>query len=402
MNNTTLAQSVLLLLTCALAAADGGFFYEVTGATVQSSHQRAVIVFEDGRETLILQTRYAGEQADFAWVIPTPTLVQRADFTTADPRVFDQLFYLTEPTGTLIGAKDDGVGCACGGGQSGGDVGRDGSGVNVWDEFSVDEYQVLVLSAEDSADLAGWLTARDYHLPDGAGPVLQSYQARNWHFVAVRLTAARSPVAAGAPASAAASAPELKPLAISFDTDTPVFPLHISSLSSSRTEETSVLLYVIAPRRVEVANYRTTEISTKGWTGDYFPRFYEGRFRQAIGSPPGFAVEYVGRSDGSRPWSEYLRNMLPIGADRTYFVTRLRTYMLPGDMSRDVELAYAANDREFDPSVRYVADAGPRNLRLAAAGVLFLGAMFAGAWGGRPRRRWERAALLMLALVLVL
>ena len=391
------ALPALLLLACAPAGADGGFFHSITSATVESGHQRAVIVFEDGRETIILQTVYAGQEADFAWVLPTPALVRRQDVTTGDPEVFRQLHWLTEPRGHL--ERSDGAGClgpGCAG--SGSDGGSDGGTVHVWDQFTVGGSAVSVLSADESADLAGWLADNGYHVPQGADGVLQYYQAKSWYFVAVKLASARALNGAGGGAPAS----EAKPLEIAFDTDTPVFPLHISSLSSSHTHETSVMLYVIAPRRVQVANYSTAEVNTRGWRGEDFPLFYDQRFREAMGSPPGFVVEFVGRSNGARPWSSYLRGMLPIHSDRHYYVTRLRTYMRPDGMTDDVEFAYTATDREFDPSVRYVADAGRRNVRLAGGGLLFLGAMFAGMRGGRPRRRWERAALLMLTLVLVL
>ena len=42
-------------------------------------------------------------------------------------------------------------------------------------QFEVGEYEIVILSANDSTALEGWLQQNGYNIPDGAEPVLRPY-----------------------------------------------------------------------------------------------------------------------------------------------------------------------------------------------------------------------------------
>lgn len=52
--------------------------------------------------------------------------------------------------------------------------GRD-LGVKVEAEFTVGEYEVVILSAEDALGLDTWLRRANYKIPEGAEPILRPY-----------------------------------------------------------------------------------------------------------------------------------------------------------------------------------------------------------------------------------
>ena len=79
-------------------------------------------------------------------------------------------------------------------------------------------------------------TDNGYALPPGAEPILDEYVGEGWRFVAIRL----APGADG----------RLKPLAVSFPTDAPVYPMRLAQLG---TEPVNLTLYMLADgeRQVE-------------------------------------------------------------------------------------------------------------------------------------------------------
>jgi hypothetical protein len=57
--------------------------------------QKAVIIYENNTEDLILQVKYEGEVENFAWVVPLPN---RPIINVSQPELFFELFSLTVPT----------------------------------------------------------------------------------------------------------------------------------------------------------------------------------------------------------------------------------------------------------------------------------------------------------------
>ena len=396
-----------LLLSCTWGAlADGGFFPEFAGSA-DSADQRAAIVYEQGRETVILQTAREEGEGGFAWVIPTPTQAKQADITEGDPRLFDELFWLTEPRSYHYGG---GVLTGCSGDSDGRE--EQYAGVNVWEQFVVSDYEVAVLSAEDSGNLGKWLTDNGYGVPESAGDLLGHYVAKDWFFIALKIDSPpRGDIGPVPPDPGEGYGPsgglgpgdggqgeEFKPLQISFDTPQIVFPMRISAVSSR--DEVSVLLYVFAQHRVEGANYPTTQVQAGAdWPGGDFADYYEGKFQQALATvaPSGLVTEYAGKV--GEWWIKSHQDMLPLNPSGKYFLTRLRTYLGPEDMQDDIVLTAAASDDEFSVMLAS-ADPATSPLRLVMSGLLLLGIVLS---GRRRGKGWElKRALFGGLLVLVL
>ena len=60
-----------LLLLAAIASGDGKFFSNEVAA-VAIPDQSALLVWDDGRETLVISSAFVGEGTEFAWLIPLP------------------------------------------------------------------------------------------------------------------------------------------------------------------------------------------------------------------------------------------------------------------------------------------------------------------------------------------
>jgi hypothetical protein len=164
----------LLLLSCSLAVSDGKLFS--VADDVREPNQKALLWLEGGRETLILQVKYEGAAGDFGWVVPVPG---RPKIDTAPSELFDELAVVTQPIVVMPrGTKGTaGMGAA--------------EGVTVLERVQVGPYDATVLAATDEGALAEWLRECGYKMPPRAEEVLESYVARGWYYVALRIDTAR-------------------------------------------------------------------------------------------------------------------------------------------------------------------------------------------------------------------
>jgi hypothetical protein len=197
--------------------------------------QKAIIVYDGGREDLILQVKYEGPVDKFGWLIPVPSL---PTVQAGSMKCFYELSQYTqqhfEPefvtAGTLGMDKS----------RSTGEVEPP---VKVVEIKTVGAYEIAVLSTKDSGALEKWLNANQFYFPADKSDVIDSYANQQWYFVAVKINLGKSFFGLLSTASKLASG-ELNPLQISFASDKCVFPLKISSVSGKPSE---VQVYVLSP-----------------------------------------------------------------------------------------------------------------------------------------------------------
>ena len=215
--------------------------------------QKAVILYDAGREDLLLQVKYEGPVDEFGWLIPVPSLptVQRGSM-----EAFYELSQLTQRQfgGGIGGTKGD---MTMGGADSEGHATK----VKVIETKTVGASQVSILAATDGGALERWLKENGYSIPGGKTEreIVDDYIRRGWFFVAAKIDlngsgfklVSSKPQGAATPAQAKSSiqkklaSGELHPLLIAFDTARCVFPLKISSVAGKPSE---VSLYVISEK----------------------------------------------------------------------------------------------------------------------------------------------------------
>jgi HEAT repeat protein len=243
----TLMPVLLVSLAAALLApvntkADGMFvapkFVWDKHKDINEPTQKAILVYDAGREDLILQVKYEGPVDEFGWLIPVPSLptVQEGSM-----KCFYELSKFTqqrlEPQWgmALLSARSKG--------------GEDSKGnpeppVKVIEIKTTGAYKITVLSTRDTGALQRWLAENQFYLPTSQAGVLDSYVQQKWYFVAVRINLGhwgwKTPATSGKLASG-----ELNPLQISFASDRCVFPLKISSVNGRPSE---IQVYVLSPK----------------------------------------------------------------------------------------------------------------------------------------------------------
>ncbi|MGI5816747.1 MAG: DUF2330 domain-containing protein [Armatimonadota bacterium] len=393
LRNVTYRASVvmwLLIVTGLTVMADGGYFPVFEGVA-ETADQRAIVIDHGNAQTIVLQTGYDGDASEFAWVIPLPTRIAGATaVSTADPAIFETLHDLTAPR-YLAGYEGSSGICGCAGAGGGTDGSPTLGGVTVWDSFSVDRWDVAVLSAQESGELATWLNDNGYAFGTGDDAMLAYYVNKGWYFVAFKISPHADTGGGG-------GGEQFRPLSLTFATGEPVFPMRISGVSTTRRVE--VLIYVLSAGRVEAKNYTTAPIKARSiWSGSDFDTVYDGWFEETIADAGGRAlvVEYAGAVP--QWWVDRPPFDAILQQGRSYYVTRMRTRLTPEQMTEDIVIGAAAERDDL----QVVAGSGMAALRgrLALAALLLAGVQ------GVALRRWRfggrfASATALLGILMVL
>lgn len=307
------------------AAAFCGFFVSGAGESLYANATMAVMMREGTRTILSMQNNYQGPPQDFAMVIPVPVVLQKENVRTLPKEVFGHVDTLAAPrlveyweqdpclvpryeelaarggavrfSPAPTGAKSDGA-----------------FGVTVEAEFSVGEYDIVILSAKDSGGLEGWLKAEKYNIPAGSGDVLRPYVQAGTRFFVAKVDVER--------VKFEGDRALLSPLRFHYDSDRFELPVRLGLLNSQGVQD--LIVHILAPgARYEVANYRNVTIPTNLRADDSvrsdFGAYYEDIFRESIwGHPDTVVTEYSWDSSSCDPCPTpplTAQDLLTLGAD---------------------------------------------------------------------------------------
>jgi hypothetical protein len=277
--------AVALLAMAAAAFADGGMVAP-PDVTIEEFGQVAVIRHQDGMEQLAVASSFRSEATDFAWILPLPAEPVVDSFSLG---LLNDLQYYCRP----FYRSGSGFGCA---GDAVYELGRnsDSLGVEEIAQGVIGAYDYQVLRAAVPETLVVYLGDHGYELPSNAASVFGHYTAKNWqYFVVARLSD-----------SAGGEYDRSVGIRLTFASDSAVYPLYISRLSSGYS---GVALYVVADHRQMF---------------------------------PGATLLFSGRVDsGTFPG-------FPGFVDRPSHLTKLLRYYDPEGME-DITLRQAPDDREF-------------------------------------------------------
>jgi uncharacterized protein (TIGR03382 family) len=141
--------------------------------------------------TLYDQITYDGDPESFAWILP---IRGQVDVGLSSDALFATLESMTQVTinSPVINCNS---GNSCGNASSdGGDFGSGAGGgsageppVEVIAQEVVGPYETVQLASDDPDALVAWLTERGYNIPADIEPVIDSYVAEGFAFLAMRL-----------------------------------------------------------------------------------------------------------------------------------------------------------------------------------------------------------------------
>jgi hypothetical protein len=271
------------------AAAFCGFYVGGADAQLYNNATQVVLMREGTRTVLSMQNNYQGPPDAFAMVVPVPVVLQKENVKTLSRDIFTKVDKLAAPRLVEYWEQDPCNTTRYVGGPMGATgAGRklpvaraagkaDDLGVTVEAEFTVGEYDIVILSAKDSTGLDTWLKREKYSIPQGAEPYLKPYVAQGSKFFVAKVDPAKVTFKDGMAT--------LSPLRVHYDSDGFSLPVRLGLINSNGTQD--LIVHILAKgQRYEVANYPNVTIPTNFDVGENarasFGTFYAALFDRTL------------------------------------------------------------------------------------------------------------------------
>jgi len=294
----------------------------------------AVFVTREGTRTVLtMETVYSGPPEELSMLIPVPTSLEREQVRTITGTVFRNLDRRTSPRvrhvwpacrrrrprRVMRAAAARGGG---GGAMPERQRVQEEYGVDIEDEWEVDEYDITLLGAEQSTGLLGFLHERRLDLKQNAVPVLRAYIESDHRFVLARVDPSRANVLEGKMM--------LSPIQLEYESEDLRVPVRLGTLNSPGQQE--LLLYVLSDEgRFEVANRPMVTAPTdlrmrsnvRGGVAQVYASLTDEIFRQT----PGAAITEFAHTLGRRVGRFHVRELgIPEEREggRRWTLTRMR------------------------------------------------------------------------------
>ncbi|TND05046.1 MAG: hypothetical protein FD123_3666 [Bacteroidetes bacterium] len=250
-----------------------------------------VILARNGEQSVItMSSDFEGDVKDFAMVVPVPVVLKEGDVRVKERNIFDKFDSYSGPR--LVSYYDRNP-CnvyrdsykksrsAYGGAPSVATKEKQESvnsvnyQVTIEAKYSVGEYDILILSAEESGGLERWLNDNGYKIPKGAKEVLDPYIKSNLKFFVVKVNLGELEKTGGK---------NLRPIQISYKSPKFMLPIRLGMANASGPQD--MIVYALSPTgRIEVTNYRTVEMATSKnvplFIKDKFGKFYKDLYDKA-------------------------------------------------------------------------------------------------------------------------
>ena len=250
---------VLMLIPLSNADAFCGFYVARADQNLYNDASQVVMVRDGDRNVITMNSNFKGSVQQFALVVPVPTVLERSQINVAEKALLDHLdaysaprlveYFDEDPCEVLYRYRmmEDAAVAPTASVQK---ARAANLGVKIEAEYTVGEYDILILSAEQSDGLITWLTESGYKIPNGASRTVQSYIKQGMKFFVARVNLDEQ---------LKLGYTYLRPLQMAFESPKFMLPIRLGMVNAQRTQD----MYVYAltrTGRVETSNYRTVKI----------------------------------------------------------------------------------------------------------------------------------------------
>jgi hypothetical protein len=275
-----------------------GFYVAQANAKLFNKSSKVVLARNGDQTAITMASDYEGEPKDFAIVIPVPSFIKKDQISAVDPKMIDHLdaytaprlveYFDEDPCAPPVMAKMVAAAIPAPSPDRASTL-SSVHPVRVEAQYDVAEYDVSILSADDSDGLIQWLTENSYKIPAGAEPVIGSYIKQKMHFFVAKVNLDRmKQIGHG----------YLQPLQVRYQTPKFMLPLRLGTVNANGPQD--LIVYALTSRgRVESTNYRTTKVPSDLevplYVKDNFESFYKATFERAVArqDSSGVFVEYA-------------------------------------------------------------------------------------------------------------
>jgi hypothetical protein len=260
-----------------------GFYVAKGGASLYNEKSQVIYVRDKNRSVISMVSDYEGDYDDFALVVPIPQVLKKGQINVADPKIFQRIDDFTAPR--LVEYHDDdpcrpinimspfptrNMPMA----DATSAVNEAHTSVRVEAEYAVGEYDIVILSSQQSDDLITWLQQNGYNVSKQARDAVSSYIAKGMKFFVAKVNLQRK---------SKDQVKTLRPIQMAFESDMFMLPLQLGRVNSKGDQD--LIIYTITrDKMVEMANYETKFMPTNYdiplYIADLFADFYTAAFNK--------------------------------------------------------------------------------------------------------------------------
>jgi hypothetical protein len=300
------ALALALMLALAVpwpAAAFCGFYVAKADTKLFNRASQVVLVRDGDRSVVTMASDFRGDPEEFAMVIPVPSFIERGQIHVGDPEALAHLDAYTSPrlveyfdpdpcaVARRKAAELHALGYSADAAEAMPSAPR-AEGVRIEARYTVGEYDILILSADESKGLTKWLRRNGYKIPSGAEPVIGSYLRQGMRFFVAKVNLEEH---------AARGYRQLRPIQVAYESPKFMLPIRLGTVNADGPQE--LFVYALTRTgRVETTNYRTVKLPS----GMELPTFVKGEFGEFYSALFGNQVE---RHGGRAVFLEYAWDM---------------------------------------------------------------------------------------------
>ena len=302
------AAVVALLMPHEDAQAFCGFYVSGAEGSLTNDATQVVLMRDGTRTVLSMQNHYDGPPENFAMVVPVPVVLQEENVKTLTHESFTKIDRLAAPRLVEYWEKDpcwrpppprkfDDDRMVRSAMPSMMETPSARPAVVIEAQFTVGEYDIVILSANDSMALDGWLRQENYNIPASAEPVLRPYIESEMKFFVAKVNIDKVQKKDGRVV--------LSPLRFHYDSETFSLPVRLGLLNAKGPQD--LIVHILAKnQRYEMANMPNVTIPTNIEVHDdvrtRFGEFYAALYDETLKKNPGAVVtEYSWGSQSCDP-----------------------------------------------------------------------------------------------------
>ncbi|PSF37423.1 DUF2330 domain-containing protein [Aphanothece hegewaldii CCALA 016] len=281
-----LISIITLFLLTKPAFAFCGFYVAKADKSLYNKASQVVIARNGQRTVLTMANDYQGEMKDFALVVPVPVVLKEDQVNVGDATIIERLdafsaprlveyfdpdpcivYHIRENFPAAPSASEDRMSQKVSGNSA--------LGVTVEEQFTVGEYDIVILSAKESNGLEIWLRQNGYKIPQGASALLQPYIRQNLKFFVAKVNLKEF---------AKTGFNSLRPLQMAYESPKFMLPIRLGMINSKGEQD--LLVYLLSPKgRIELTNYRTVKVPSDAEIPEFvqqeFSNFYKAMFQKS-------------------------------------------------------------------------------------------------------------------------
>lgn len=283
----TIFISILILAGIIKVFSFCGFYVAKSDLKLFNKTSQIILVHNGDHTSVTMSSDFQGDVKDFAMVIPVPVVLKKEDVQVVDRGLFDAFdvysgprlveyydptpcyqdygYYKNIPQATIDVTTTSKMSLS---------KDEDKTTVKIEAKYTVGEYDIMVLSAEQSTGLQTWLTENGYKIPAGAAEILEPYIKSNMKFFVCKVNLAEMKNA---------GVQLLRPLKISFNSPKFMLPIRLGMANGNGTQD--MIVYAFTKNgRVETTNYRTVKMPTDNKVPEFvqsvFGKFYVDLYKK--------------------------------------------------------------------------------------------------------------------------